>query len=295
MESHAPISDLITGTVLYNRLVEDVVSGETELTISEYRILFYLALCEGRKARIRTLADALVLSSSTVSDAVKDLERKALVRKVEQTNDLKAVWASITDEGMRAFERGNDAVLDETREYWDIVGEKLRRSYFRNVQRFIEQWDHPLQNALELSGPIYYAFVSRCYLLGYISWFKSTYNLSLIDVRILMLLLERGTPLSCTDIAHLLRVSNSAVSNAVRRLSRVRSYVERERGYLGQEIAIALTHEGADRIREIRERFIQFNLASFDISRHEFDEMLNTVHPRHRKSYMQRVFGEDFG
>ena len=196
---------------------------------------------------------------------------------------------------MRAFERGNDAVLDETREYWDIVGEKLRRSYFRNVQRFIEQWDHPLQNALELSGPIYYAFVSRCYLLGYISWFKSTYNLSLIDVRVLKLLLERGTPLSCTDIAHLLRVSNSAVSNAVRRLSRVRSYVERERGYLGQEIAIALTHEGADRIREIRERFIQFNLASVDISRPEFDEMLNTVHPRHRKSYMQRVFGEDFG
>lgn len=40
MESAAPISDMITGLTLYCRLVEDIIEGETELTLTEYRMLF---------------------------------------------------------------------------------------------------------------------------------------------------------------------------------------------------------------------------------------------------------------
>ena len=44
MESAAPISDMITGLTLYCRLVEDIIEGETELTLTEYRMLFFLQL-----------------------------------------------------------------------------------------------------------------------------------------------------------------------------------------------------------------------------------------------------------
>ena len=59
MESAAPISDMITGLTLYCRLVEDIIEGETELTLTEYRMLFFLSMTPDKRARIHTLAEAL--------------------------------------------------------------------------------------------------------------------------------------------------------------------------------------------------------------------------------------------
>lgn len=294
MESVAPISDLITGTVLYNRMIEDIISGETELTLTEYRILFFLEHIEGARARVRTLAGALILSSSTVSDATKNLESTGLVEKTDQHNDLKAVWISITETGREALIQASEAIERETREYWSIIGKEVAAAYFTNADRLTSRWEHPLSSMLALPEPIRYAFISHWHLLSYVSWFKSTYNLSLIDVRILMVLLERDGKLTCTDTAHLLKVSNSTVSNSARYLNRVKSYVERTRGLSGHAVEIGLTCEGDTRIREIRERFIRFNLEQFDFTHEEFEAMLHTVHPRRRKSYMQKVFGESF-
>ena len=150
------------------------------------------------------------------------------------------------------------------------------------------------RSALELPGQAFYPFVTRIYLLSAVSWFKSTYNLSLLDARILMLLLERGTVLTCAEISHLLKVSNSAVSNAVRSLSRVKHYVEREKVAGSGKIKVQLTEEGVSTAQEIRERFITRYMKQFDVTREEFEEVLKAVHPRHRKSYMQKVFGESF-
>lgn len=294
MESVAPISDLITGTVLYNKMVEDIVSGETDLTITEHRILFFLANIEGGQARIRTLAEALVLRSSTVSDAVKELEEASLVQKIDRENDLKAVWTALTEEGEAALAEADAIIERETAEYWAIIGPEVSAHYFASATRLLKTCDWPLGAALERAAPVFYSFTSRRYLLSYVSWFKSTYNLSLIDVRILFLLLERDKELTCTEVAHLLKVSNSAVSNAVRRLSRIRKYVERTRAASGHEVQIGLTAEGADRASEVRERFIRFHLEQFNQTREEFEESLHTVHPRRRKSYMQKVFGEGF-
>lgn len=294
LESVAPISDLITGTVLYNKMVEDIVSGETDLTLTEHRILFLLEHIDGTKARIRMLADGLVLSSSTVSDAVKLLEQRGLVRKVECGNDLKAVWVAPTDRGRALLSHCNDVILAETQEYWDVVGTAVSDTYFENGRRLIERSEPRIASALNEPGPVFYSFISRRYLLSYVSWFKSTYNLSLIDVRVLMLLLERGKRLTCTEIAHLLRISNSAVSNAVRRLGRLRRYIDRMPGKSLHEVVIDLTDEGRERILEIRARFAQFNQEQFGMTAEEFQSMLRTVQPRRRKSYLQRVFGESF-
>lgn len=295
MESVAPISDLITGTVLYNKLVEDVISGETDLTLTEYRILFFLSESDEHSARIHTLAEALVLKSSTVSDAVKELETKRLILKIDHQNDLKAVWARITDEGMNAFAVCCEIILNETQEYWSAVGREVSERYFFFSARLLRNWQLPLKNALQLPAPLYYTFVSRRHMLSYVSWFKSTYNLGLIDVRILMLLLERDKALSGTEIAHLLKVSSSTVSNSIRYLTRVRHYMSRTRKSANHAIDLALTAEGTDTISAIRDRFIRFNMEQFDITRDEFETMIADVHPRHRKSYMQKVFGEDFG
>ena len=88
MESAAPISDMITGLTLYCRLVEDIIEGETELTLTEYRMLFFLSMTPDKRARIHTLAEALYLSASTISDAAKNLEALGFIEKADSRNDL---------------------------------------------------------------------------------------------------------------------------------------------------------------------------------------------------------------
>lgn len=294
MESAAPISDMITGLTLYCRLVEDIIEGETELTLTEYRMLFFLSMTPDKRARIHTLAEALYLSASTISDAAKNLEALGFIEKADSRNDLKAVWAVVTKDGERELGRCTTALVEYSQEYWSLIGPQTTQIYLSSGAKLIEHSNYPIQAALELPGQAFYPFVTRIYLLSAVSWFKSTYNLSLLDARILMLLLERGTVLTCAEISHLLKVSNSAVSNAVRSLSRVKHYVEREKVAGSGKIKVQLTEEGVSTAQEIRERFITRYMKQFDVTREEFEEVLKAVHPRHRKSYMQKVFGESF-
>lgn len=294
MKSTAPLSDMITGVTLYCRMIEDIIEGETEFTLTEYRVLFFLAMSVDKCARIHTLAEALYLSNSTVSDAVKKLETEGFVEKVESQNDLKAIWATITEAGEKEFARCCDLVREYSQEYWDIIGPRTAETYLSAGAKLIERSEYPIQAALNLPGPVYYPFTTRLYLLSSVSWFKSTYNLSLLDVRILLLLLERDKVLTCMEVSHLLKVSNSTVSNAVRRLSRVRKYLNRAKTTDARKVEIGLSESGIKVTREIRDRFIESYLEQVGVTREELYEALEEVHPRHRKSYMQQVFGEGF-
>lgn len=294
MKSNAPISDMITGLVLYCRMIDDIIAGETELTVTEYRILFFLGMSLDKRARIHSLAEALFLSTSTVSDAAKNLEAKRLVERADEPNDLKAIWAIITEAGKAELESCGRIFSEHTQEYWDAIGPKATEVYLSTAANLLERSGYPIQAALNLPGPILYPFATRFHLLSFTSWFKSTYNLSLLDVRILLLLLEHGIALTCMEISHLLKVSNSTVSNAVRRLSRVRKYLNRTKTTDARKVEIELSETGANVSREIHDRFIERYLEQVSVTREEFNQIFEEVHPRHRKSYMQQVFGEGF-
>ena len=91
MTESTPISNLITGTVIFNRMIQEIVSSQTSLTLTQYRILLYLKMCSDKAQRIRDIARVLQLSTSTVSDTASELERAQLVCKFEMPGDLKAV------------------------------------------------------------------------------------------------------------------------------------------------------------------------------------------------------------
>ncbi len=293
MQSTAPISDLITGTVLYNRMVEDLFARDSPLTFSQYQVLFFLSVLKERRARIRDLSEMLVLSASTISDVVSELEEAEFAKRFSRPENLKAVWVECTHEGKEALRAANDFTQKSTRFYWDAYDKEVSAYYFYNARCLLNRLDVLDMNAvLSFSEPIYYIHASHRYLRSYMSWFKSTYNLGLLDVRILMLLLEWGKPFNCTDLAHVLSTSNSAISHSVRYLNKVKKYVDKTSNDLNKrESVVSLTESGIQTIQEIRERFISFNLAAFGFTREEFDEMLVTVHPRKTMSYLERIFG----
>ena len=244
---------------------------------------------QGEQQAVRAIAEWA--AAKGYADRVEAL---GFIEKADSRNDLKAVWAVVTKDGERELGRCTTALVEYSQEYWSLIGPQTTQIYLSSGAKLIEHSNYPIQAALELPGQAFYPFVTRIYLLSAVSWFKSTYNLSLLDARILMLLLERGTVLTCAEISHLLKVSNSAVSNAVRSLSRVKHYVEREKVAGSGKIKVQLTEEGVSTAQEIRERFITRYMKQFDVTREEFEEVLKAVHPRHRKSYMQKVFGESF-
>lgn len=75
MDVSTPISNLITGTVMYNRMIREIVTSQTSFTLTQYRILLYLEICSRKAQRIRDIAQVLILSTSTVSDTASELEK----------------------------------------------------------------------------------------------------------------------------------------------------------------------------------------------------------------------------
>lgn len=293
MKSSAPISDLMTGIVLYNRMAEDIFERDLQLSFAQFRVLFFLSVLKEKQARIRDLADLCVLRPSTICDVVTELEKKGYVVRLTRAGNLKAVWVESTDDGKEALQSCCAFFKASTQFYWDAHGEEISKKYFEYGKWLLRRLEVVDVNAVEsYSGLVYYIQISHRLLLSYTSWFKRSYNLGLIDVRILMLLLEWNKPLTCSDIAHMLSVSNSAVSNSVRYLRKMKKYAERHVDELDKrKSVIDLTEDGLKVINEIRERFIRYNLDAFGCTPDEFDEMLLTVRPRKARDYAERIFG----
>ncbi|WP_282209026.1 MarR family winged helix-turn-helix transcriptional regulator [Parvibacter caecicola] len=294
MAAPTPISNLITGTVMFNRMIQEIIAGQTPFTLTQYRILFYLQICADDARRIRDIAHVLSLSTSTVSDAASELEQAQLVCKFEMPSDLKAVGLQITGEGLEQLTAAQEAVVQGSQFYWDILGEETQESFFTAIQLLADIRQLDAEKVLGIPRGAAYPFVSRTHLARYTSWFKSTYNLSLVDVRILFLLLETGAPMRISDISHLLNEPASTVSSATRSLYRVRKVVERERKPSNKrETIISLNDSGRALAQEIMDRFVSWCCHELHQTREEFErETLGRTHARAIPTAQDRIFGE---
>jgi len=80
--------------------------GEAGLPdLAVYDVLWTLYRAEGRRLRIRELADAVVLSSTGMTRFVDRLERDGLVTREAVPGDRRGAYAVITDEGVALLRR----------------------------------------------------------------------------------------------------------------------------------------------------------------------------------------------
>lgn len=294
MGRSTPISNLITGTVMFNRMIQEIVVDQTPLTLTQYRILLYLDICTDNARRIRDISQVLVLSTSTVSDTASDLEREQMVCKFEMPSDLKAVGLQMTDTGQEALAEAQRAIINGSQFYWDILGSEIQESFLEAIKPLVRIPELDPDKVERIPKTVIYPFVSRMHLAKYTSWFKSTYNLSLVDVRILFLLLETSEPLRISDISHLLNEPTSSASSSTRSLYRVRKLVERDRKPSNKrETIISLSPEGETLSQEILNRFVSFCCTEFHQTREEFEqETLERTHARSMPTMYDRIFGE---
>lgn len=292
MESCAPVSDLITGTVLFNRLVESVIVRATPYTLTQYRILVHLSVCGKVHVRVSDLARALVLKASTISDSVTQLERGDLIKRGEIPGNLKAVCVELTERGESELASCNDALLRDIDFYWKLFDKETVEGFFSYVKMYLRDSDVDMDLLEKTEKPVYYAYGSRRFLQSNVSWFKSTYNLGLGDFRIMLLLLEWDKALRCSDIAQLLQLSPSSITSSVKYLSTVKGFIERHKDDANKrEVEVCLTALGVDTASEIKDRFIRCNATAFGLSLDDFHKMLDKAQVRHMLNTTEKIFG----
>lgn len=110
---------------------------EHGLPLSSYEVLLFLDSSDGKRMRMRDLADSVLLSRSGLTRLIDRLEREALVERVSCESDARGAYAELTPAGSRKLEAARATHLAGVREhYLSHFGEaelELIGSFFERV------------------------------------------------------------------------------------------------------------------------------------------------------------------
>jgi DNA-binding MarR family transcriptional regulator len=90
---------------LLSRRLDEELRTEQSMSLAEYDALVQLALAPGRRLRMSTLADRVLLSRSGVTRLVDRLEAAGLVDRTQCTTDARGAEAVLTESGLSRLRR----------------------------------------------------------------------------------------------------------------------------------------------------------------------------------------------
>jgi DNA-binding MarR family transcriptional regulator len=133
--------DLVSAVVTASRVLVGVAARSLagfadEVTIPQYRALVLLA-ARG-SVRPVDLAEALAITTSTVTRLCDRLERKGLVTRTRDLEDRREVWIALTLAGRRMVEQVTAVRRREIERILDAVPERDRRGMLAAFGRFAE-------------------------------------------------------------------------------------------------------------------------------------------------------------
>ncbi|MEU2564471.1 MarR family transcriptional regulator [Streptomyces longispororuber] len=105
----------LTAGALLNRRVEEQLKDESGLSHLQYEVLVRLSAAEGGRLRMTELAAVVVTSKSGLTYQVTQLEKAGLVRRSSCRDDVRGVYAVLTDEGRRRLEAAAPGHVDVVR------------------------------------------------------------------------------------------------------------------------------------------------------------------------------------
>jgi DNA-binding MarR family transcriptional regulator len=101
---------------LLNRRLDQQLKEDVGLSHLQYEILVRLSAAPDGEMRMRELADALLNSKSGLTYQVTQLEKAGLVRRRACPEDVRGVFAVLTDDGRRMLERAAPGHVELVRE-----------------------------------------------------------------------------------------------------------------------------------------------------------------------------------
>ncbi len=92
------------------------LESRSELALTDYEILVLLSEAEGRRLRMRELAEGAIVSRSRLTYRVDRLAERGFISREACLDDGRGLWAILTDDGLRALEAAAPAHVDDVRE-----------------------------------------------------------------------------------------------------------------------------------------------------------------------------------
>jgi DNA-binding MarR family transcriptional regulator len=109
--------DTFQANTLVTRALERGLKERFGLPLADYEVLARLAeVPEGERIRMQELARMVLLSKSGLSQLFTRLERRGLVQRLGDPENLRVTYAILTEEGREALERARPAFLKEIEE-----------------------------------------------------------------------------------------------------------------------------------------------------------------------------------
>jgi DNA-binding MarR family transcriptional regulator len=146
-EGYAAWLDVFQANTLVVRALEKNMKQEFGLPLAGYEVLVRLAeVPEGKRLRMQELARKVLLSKSGLSQLFTRLERRGLVERRGDPENLRVTYAILTEEGREALKRARPAFREEIEERFagHLSDEEIRtvRRAMRKVIR--ASGDEPL-------------------------------------------------------------------------------------------------------------------------------------------------------
>lgn len=138
-EAFAAWSDVSQSYALVSRALERRIRDGYDLPLAGYDVLAQLAKTpEGERVRMQELARRVLLSKSTLSQLFTRLERRGLVERRGDPENLRVTYATITAEGREALERAMPAFREEVeRRFARHLDEEEIRTLRRAMRKVI--------------------------------------------------------------------------------------------------------------------------------------------------------------
>jgi DNA-binding MarR family transcriptional regulator len=139
-ERYAAWLDVFQANTLVVRALEKRMKQELGLPLAGYEVLVRLAeVPGGERVQMQELARRVLLSKSGLSQLFSRLERRGLVERRGDPENLRVTYAILTEEGREALERARPAFGEEIEERFagHLSDEEIRtvRRAMRNVIR----------------------------------------------------------------------------------------------------------------------------------------------------------------
>jgi DNA-binding MarR family transcriptional regulator len=97
-------TSLLRAHAAATRLMNAVLQAEHGLSVNDYEALYILSRAEGRRLKRVELSRRLALTPSGVTRLLEGLEASGLVKRSTCTEDLRVVYAELTDAGAEKLE-----------------------------------------------------------------------------------------------------------------------------------------------------------------------------------------------
>jgi len=116
-EGYAVWLDVFQANTLVTRALERCIKREIGLALAGYEVLVRLAeVPEGERLQMQELARRVLLSKSGLSQLISRLQKRGLVARQGDPQNLRVTYAVLTEEGREVLERALPAFREEIEE-----------------------------------------------------------------------------------------------------------------------------------------------------------------------------------